>query len=150
MNKAKRYSAEVRERAVRMVFEHEDGHGSQWAAIVSIAEKIGCSGETLRNWVRQAERDTYGVELICDVLPIAPSTYHAHKAREGFGSSVRFGGTTVRLPGFAQRPLSLVVVDGLGTRPLMLLTSMPAGVITGLVHEHPARFRVQRRSAAGG
>jgi transposase len=58
MNKSRRYSAEVRERAVRMVFEHEEGHGSQWAAIVSIAEKIGCSGETLRNWVRQAERDS--------------------------------------------------------------------------------------------
>ena len=55
MNKATRYSPEVRERAVRMVFEHE--HTSQWAAIVSIAEKIGCAGETLRNWVRQAERD---------------------------------------------------------------------------------------------
>jgi transposase len=51
------YSAEVRARAVRMVFEHQDEHGSQYAAIRSIAQKIGCSGETLRNWVRQAERD---------------------------------------------------------------------------------------------
>jgi transposase len=57
MNKSKTYSPEVRERAVRMVFEHESDHTSQWAAIQSIAEKIGCSGETLRNWVRQAERD---------------------------------------------------------------------------------------------
>jgi transposase len=57
MTKSKRYSPEVRERAVRMVFEHEREYDSQWAAIVSIAEKIGCSGETLRNWVRQAERD---------------------------------------------------------------------------------------------
>jgi transposase-like protein len=40
-----------------MVFEHESEHTSQWAAIQSIAEKIGCSGETLRNWVRQAERN---------------------------------------------------------------------------------------------
>jgi transposase-like protein len=42
---------------VRLVLEHEDEYASQWAAIQSIAEKIGCSGETLRNWVRQAERD---------------------------------------------------------------------------------------------
>jgi transposase len=40
-----------------MVFEHQDKHDSQWATIVSIAEKIGCTAETLRHWVRQAERD---------------------------------------------------------------------------------------------
>ena len=57
MSKATRYSAEVRERAVRLVREHVGEYPSQWAAITSIAEKIGCSGETLRNWVRQAERD---------------------------------------------------------------------------------------------
>jgi transposase len=57
MSKPKRYSAEVRERAVRMVHEHEHEHPSQWVTIVSVAEKIGCSGETLRNWMRQAERD---------------------------------------------------------------------------------------------
>ena len=51
------FSPEVRERAVRLVREHESEHGSQWAAIQSIAAKISCSGETLRNWVRQAERD---------------------------------------------------------------------------------------------
>jgi transposase len=52
-----KYSPEVRERAVRMVFEHEGEHASQWAAIISIAAKIGCTAETLRGWVRQAERD---------------------------------------------------------------------------------------------
>jgi transposase len=57
MKTQKRYSPEVRERAVRMVFEHSGEHGSQWEAISSIASKIGCSAETLRNWVRQAERD---------------------------------------------------------------------------------------------
>jgi transposase-like protein len=56
MDKTKRFSPEVRERAVRMVFEHRDEHSSQWAAIGSIAAKIGCKAETLRLWVRQAER----------------------------------------------------------------------------------------------
>ncbi|WP_395453906.1 IS3 family transposase (plasmid) [Azospirillum melinis] len=136
-----KYAPEVRERAVRMVFEHEGDHASQWAAIGSIASKIGCTAETLRGWVRQAERDqgkrpgpttdeqerikalerevrelrqaneilrkasayfapggarppvpemitfidahraVHGVEPICKVLPIAPSTYRAHVAR---------------------------------------------------------------------
>jgi transposase len=53
----KTYSREVKERAVRMVLEHQHEHASQWAAICSIAVKIGCSGETLRSWVRQRERD---------------------------------------------------------------------------------------------
>ena len=57
MKKSTRYSREVRERAVRMVFEHQGEHDSQWAAMVSIAAKIGCTPETLRKWVRQAERD---------------------------------------------------------------------------------------------
>jgi transposase len=57
MGRPSRYSPEVRERAVRMVVEHEDQHDSQWAAIRSIASKIGCTGETLRKWVRQTERD---------------------------------------------------------------------------------------------
>ena len=57
MGTRKRYSPEVRERAVRMVWEHENEHDSQWAAIRSIAEKIGCTAETLRKWTRQAERD---------------------------------------------------------------------------------------------
>src|SRR5262250_1561942 len=57
MRRASRFSPEVRERAVRMVFEHAEAHASQWATMTSIAEKIGCAAETLRSWVRQAERD---------------------------------------------------------------------------------------------
>ena len=52
-----KFSPEVRERAVRMVIEHRGEHASQWAAIVSIAAKIGCTAQTLHNWVARAERD---------------------------------------------------------------------------------------------
>lgn len=57
MARPKKYSPEVRERAVRMVREHGPEHASQWAAITSIAGKFGCTPETLRGWVRQEERD---------------------------------------------------------------------------------------------
>lgn len=136
-----------------MVLEHEREHDSQWAAMRSIAPKIGCSAETLRNWVRAMERDTghrpgltteerqrvkalerknrelkraneilrkasafrtggarpstevrvkfieahgaiYGAEPICAVLPIAPATYHVHKARQA--DATRLPSRTVR------------------------------------------------------
>jgi transposase len=57
MSRQTRYPQEVRERAVRMVFEHSPEYESQWAAIRSIAEKFGASPETLRIWVRRAETD---------------------------------------------------------------------------------------------
>ena len=143
-----------------MVFDHRGEYASQYEAIHSIAAKIGCSGEMLRNWVRQAERDlgqrsgpttdererikalerenrelrqaneilrkasayfcpggarppveamitfidhhrdVYGVEPICKLLPIAPSTYHAHVARRVSPGAPRFDsgaahGTTI-------------------------------------------------------
>ncbi len=58
MSKSMRYSPEVRERAVRMVFDHQREYPSQWQAVVSIATKIGCTAETLRRWVRRAEVDS--------------------------------------------------------------------------------------------
>jgi transposase len=58
MARRSRFSQEVRERAVRMVFEHQDQYASQWEAMSSIAAKIRCSAETLRKWVRQSEVDS--------------------------------------------------------------------------------------------
>ena len=57
MSRASRYSPEFRERAVRMLQEQQDQHASQWAALNSIASKVGCTAETLRKWVKQAEID---------------------------------------------------------------------------------------------
>ena len=57
MTRVAKYSPEVQERAVRMVSEHAAEYESQWAAIESIAAKMGCTAETLRRWVRQSERD---------------------------------------------------------------------------------------------
>lgn len=58
MSKVMRYSPEVRERAARMVRDQRDQYASEWAAINSIAEKIGCQAETLRLWIRRQERDS--------------------------------------------------------------------------------------------
>jgi transposase len=55
--KKSRYSPEVRERSVRMVFEQREQHSSRWAAVESIAGKIGCSAQTLLSWVKQNEID---------------------------------------------------------------------------------------------
>lgn len=57
MSRSRRYPKEVRERCVRLVFEQQNHHETQWGAIRSIAEKSGMSAETLRKWVRQAEQD---------------------------------------------------------------------------------------------
>lgn len=74
MRKSVKFSPEVRERAVRMVFEHRGEYESQWAAVVSIAGKIGCTAQTLLNWVRQYERDTGQRE--------GPSTAEAQRVKE--------------------------------------------------------------------
>ena len=57
MTKARRFAPEVRDRAVRLVRDHQAEYATQWAASTSIASKIGCAAETLRLWVRQAERN---------------------------------------------------------------------------------------------
>ena len=58
MSKSNRYSPEVRERAVRLVLDHEKEYDSRWATIVSIATKIGCTPETLRAWIKRVEIDS--------------------------------------------------------------------------------------------
>jgi transposase len=74
MRKSPKFSPEVVERAVRMVFDAKDQYPSQWAAIESIAGKIGCTAETLRRWVRQGERDA-GVRE-------GPTTAEQHHVKE--------------------------------------------------------------------
>ena len=74
MKKSVKFSPEVRVRAVRMVFEHRGEYESQWAAVVSIAGKIGSTPQTLLNWVRQHERDTG--------LREGPSTAEAQRVKE--------------------------------------------------------------------
>ena len=57
MNRHKSYPPEIRERAVRLVFEQQNNYRSEWAELTSITSKIGCTAETLRHWVRRAEVD---------------------------------------------------------------------------------------------
>ena len=95
MARPTRYSPEVRERAVRMVQEHGPEHASQWAAIESIASKIGGTGETLRKWVRQAERDAgrragLTTDARAELKRLQREVVELKRANEIFGRRPRF------------------------------------------------------------
>ena len=63
MNSPTRYSPEVRERAVRLMLEHQGEHDSLWSAVTSVTSKLGCTAETLRKWVRQADSRFRGNDM---------------------------------------------------------------------------------------
>ena len=83
MERRSEYSPEIKERAVRMVFDQQHQHESQWSALSSIAEKIGCTSETLRKWLRQAERDTGQRAGLTTEEPYRPHTGLPSKDQDG-------------------------------------------------------------------
>jgi len=80
------FSPEVRERAVRMVFEHAQDHLSQWAAITSIAEKIGCAAETLRHWARRLDERIDEATRLAGPERVRVWRLYLRAARRGFES----------------------------------------------------------------
>lgn len=109
MTKNTRFSPEVRQRAIRMVLESQDEYDSQWAAICSIAPKIGCTPETLRVWVRQHERDTGGGDLMA-VMGLA-GVLRGKKVRTTISRKAVAAGDRVNRQFVAERPDQLWVAD---------------------------------------
>ena len=105
----RQYSPEVRERAVRMVLEHRGDHASQWAAIGSIAAKIGCTAQTLRNWVRQAERDQGLRAGSDDRRARADQGAGAREPRAAPGQRDPAQGVGVFCPGGARPPVQAMI-----------------------------------------
>ena len=103
--KLTRFSPEVQARAVRMVLEHRSDHASQWAAITSIATKIGCKAETLRLWVRQAIVLGDNVERV-----VYQHAADRRKARQPV--FLRFWRSTAVLAGFGLVPFGLIMLYG--------------------------------------
>ena len=94
---ANKFSPEVRARAVQLVVDHEHEHASRWSAIVSIASKIGCTSQTLNEWVKKAERDSgHKPGLTSDIATRLKALQHANRgyAQALAGGAVRL---TVRL-----------------------------------------------------
>src|ERR671912_585003 len=107
------YSPEVRARAVRMVFDHQGEHTSQAAAISSIAAKIGCAPETLRGWVRQAERDqgrrAGPTTAEQERIRALEDTYPPGQSHDRFYRQIRDRlGVGADLQGTADRPVDLL------------------------------------------
>ena len=86
MSKSKRYSPEFRERAVRMLLDHKSEYDSEWSAMNAIAVKLGCTAETLRQWVRQAEKDSPFVKVV--VASIYAATSKSPRSFSGFSQII--------------------------------------------------------------
>ena len=145
MSTSKRYSPEVRERAVRLVFEQEGQHESQWAAIGSIAAKIGCTAETLRSWGAQAERDrgTRASATSEERERIKSLEREVRELRQA-NEVLRKGET---LSAIGPRTMSSAYSDGVDT-PCLALSSSPS-----LPRNPPASSpwkRARRRMAGAG